>query len=652
VPTVYTTTAPGTSAAYFRIATIPMTTAFKDGIFTIKAYTATGTSTEATVIINLSYYASNYGSQQVSFVTNASHSYNSATTAENGWVLYYVRVSFDATNGYIDVYKYKTTDITIQCKSLTQNDWVWSTGVLSANPTIGAYRNTQVTLNAGFSGYNISANYANSSSYTNYGILGGQTLTNTTNKTNNWLYFGYITFDYNASYLRGRSINSRIILQELIHDGSVSAANLDDFSLDIRANLGYHADGNAFNTTVPDIAMTINGRTTLTTNDIAAFVYSSTTTAKVIRFYIKAKGPNTLYTVNPINRYGRAFATSSFSQTTGYLAFTYVSDQTQVASLPTPVQGSITYVSDIRYGLTKEDQTKLNNIAENATANAGTVTSISGTGTVSGITLSGTVTSSGNLTLGGTLSVAAENIAITDTGSFYTGTNVETVLQEIGPLVGNGLTASDEIPATPLPRDADTLGGVAAANYALKAGPTFTGTVILPSTTSIGNVSNTEISYLDGVTSAIQTQFGSKAPLADPTFTGTLVAPTINASTALQIGGVAITATAAELNYVDGVTSSIQTQFGNKAATESPTLTGTPLAPTATAGTNTTQIATTAFVNSSISANLGVVNAMGFSLSDETTALTTGTAKLTYRVPYACKFSQIPRIYLTNTDGE
>lgn len=41
--------------------------------------------------------------------------------------------------------------------------------------------------------------------------------------------------------------------------------------------------------------------------------------------------------------------------------------------------------------------------------------------------------------------------------------------------------------------------------------PTFTGTVTLPSTTSIGNVSNTEISYLDGVTSAIQTQIDTKA---------------------------------------------------------------------------------------------------------------------------------------------
>jgi hypothetical protein len=57
------------------------------------------------------------------------------------------------------------------------------------------------------------------------------------------------------------------------------------------------------------------------------------------------------------------------------------------------------------------------------------------------------------------------------------------------------------------------------------AGPTFTGTVVLPSTTSIGTVTSTEIGYVDGVTSAIQTQIDTKAPLASPTFTGTVTIP-------------------------------------------------------------------------------------------------------------------------------
>jgi hypothetical protein len=38
------------------------------------------------------------------------------------------------------------------------------------------------------------------------------------------------------------------------------------------------------------------------------------------------------------------------------------------------------------------------------------------------------------------------------------------------------------------------------------ANPTFTGTVVLPGTTSIGDVSSTEIGYINGVTSAVQTQ--------------------------------------------------------------------------------------------------------------------------------------------------
>lgn len=65
----------------------------------------------------------------------------------------------------------------------------------------------------------------------------------------------------------------------------------------------------------------------------------------------------------------------------------------------------------------------------------------------------------------------------------------------------------------------------AVTGLAPTAGPTFTGTVVLPATTSIGTVSSTEIGYVDGVTSAIQTQIDTKAPLASPTFTGTVTMP-------------------------------------------------------------------------------------------------------------------------------
>lgn len=42
-------------------------------------------------------------------------------------------------------------------------------------------------------------------------------------------------------------------------------------------------------------------------------------------------------------------------------------------------------------------------------------------------------------------------------------------------------------------------------------------------------------------------------------------------------------------------------RMGNKADLASPNFTGTPTAPTASAGTNTTQIATTAFVQTAVS---------------------------------------------------
>jgi hypothetical protein len=45
------------------------------------------------------------------------------------------------------------------------------------------------------------------------------------------------------------------------------------------------------------------------------------------------------------------------------------------------------------------------------------------------------------------------------------------------------------------------------------------------SSLTLGDVSNTEFGYLNGVTSAIQTQLNAKADLASPTFTGTVTVP-------------------------------------------------------------------------------------------------------------------------------
>ena len=116
-------------------------------------------------------------------------------------------------------------------------------------------------------------------------------------------------------------------------------------------------------------------------------------------------------------------------------------------------------------------------------------------------------------------------------------------LVSAGGILADGAIATTEITGvTSTAAELNILDGVTATASELNALDGITATV-------------TELNYTDGVTSAIQTQVDTKAPTASPTFTGTLAAPTINASTALQIGGTAITSTAAELNILDGVTS-------------------------------------------------------------------------------------------------
>lgn len=90
----------------------------------------------------------------------------------------------------------------------------------------------------------------------------------------------------------------------------------------------------------------------------------------------------------------------------------------------------------------------------------------------------------------------------------------------------------------------------------------------------------------------LQTALDFKAPLADPTFTGTVSGVT---KAMVGLGNVDNTADLAK-----PVSTAQQAALDAKASLASPTLTGTPAAPTAAVGTNTTQIATTAYVNAEI----------------------------------------------------
>lgn len=86
---------------------------------------------------------------------------------------------------------------------------------------------------------------------------------------------------------------------------------------------------------------------------------------------------------------------------------------------------------------------------------------------------------------------------------------------------------------------------------------------------TVSSVTSTELGYLDGVTSAIQTQLNGK----QATISGgasTITSANLTASRALISNGsgkVAISSvTSTELGYLDGVTSAIQTQLNGKAA--------------------------------------------------------------------------------------
>ena len=84
------------------------------------------------------------------------------------------------------------------------------------------------------------------------------------------------------------------------------------------------------------------------------------------------------------------------------------------------------------------------------------------------------------------------------------------------------------------------------------------------------------------------------------------------------------------------------TAIATKAPIDSPSLTGTPLAVTAAAGTNNTQIATTAFVSTAVSnlvdsapATLDTLNELAAALGDDANFSTTVTNSIATKLPLA-----------------
>ena len=165
------------------------------------------------------------------------------------------------------------------------------------------------------------------------------------------------------------------------------------------------------------------------------------------------------------------------------------------------------------------------------------------------------------------------------------------------------------------------------------ASPTFTGTVTLPAGTVTagmildGTIVNADINESAEIAqskiSGLGTALGLKAPLADPTFTGT-----VNGVTKSHVGLGNVDNTSDANKPVSTATQTALDLKLNFAAAEtnyaplaSPALTGVPTAPTAAAATNTTQVATTAYVRGEVAALVNSAGATLDTLGEIATAL-------------------------------
>ena len=225
----------------------------------------------------------------------------------------------------------------------TVNAYIARTTSASTTATPGAFFNN-TTIYGTLSG---SASSAGTSTYSNYGVYAGGTLSDVNDKTDKWEYFGSVYLGYNSTYRYGQSWNVEVVLKELSNNNTVVPYNeLEKVVIKLKGNMPSVASSTEFSNTVPGFSIEILGDTDLTANDIAAHVASNGTSNKYIYFYVKLKNPNTHYSIEAQDRYGFSY-NSAGAPTPSYCYFTAVATAAVLSSLPTPVQGSIVYATKV-----------------------------------------------------------------------------------------------------------------------------------------------------------------------------------------------------------------------------------------------------------------------------------------------------------------
>jgi hypothetical protein len=156
---------------------------------------------------------------------------------------------------------------------------------------------------------------------------------------------------------------------------------------------------------------------------------------------------------------------------------------------------------------------------------------------------------------------------------------------------------------------ANAISALGMGTYAKTSSPTFTGVPLSVSpnvgdnTTQIATSYFTNIAISNAINTAISgLGMGNYALSNNPTFTGTPIAPT-------PVAGTNTTQISTTAYVVTGIANAVTAlSMGTYAKLASPMLTGTPTCPTAVSTINNTQIASTAFVKTASTALLSLVN--------------------------------------------